>query len=64
MQAVSKGLEKVEQELAASESDGEISSNFQKVRKHTFILMIFKYESVCTSMSHGVKQQLVFRLSR
>lgn len=32
MQAVSKGLEKVEQELAASENDGAISSGFQKVR--------------------------------
>ncbi|KAG9133410.1 hypothetical protein Leryth_013223 [Lithospermum erythrorhizon] len=33
MQAVSKGLEKVEQELTASESDGAISSGFQKVLK-------------------------------
>lgn len=32
MQAVSKGLEKVEQELAASENDGAISAGFQKVR--------------------------------
>lgn len=32
MQAVSKGLEKVEQELAASENDGAISAVFQKVR--------------------------------
>lgn len=32
MQAVSKGLEKVEQELAAAENDGLISSGFQKVR--------------------------------
>lgn len=31
MQAVSKGLEKVEQELTASENDGAISSGFQKV---------------------------------
>lgn len=31
MQAVSKGLEKVEQELAASENDGAISVGFQKV---------------------------------
>ncbi|CAI0410243.1 unnamed protein product [Linum tenue] len=30
MQAVSKGLEKVEQELAASENDGAISAGFQK----------------------------------
>ncbi|BFG30787.1 hypothetical protein CerSpe_170610 [Prunus speciosa] len=34
MQAVSKGLEKVEQELAASENDGAISAGFQKVLKH------------------------------
>lgn len=32
MQAVSKGLEKVEQELAASENDGAISMGFRKVR--------------------------------
>lgn len=32
MQAVSKGLEKVEQELSASENDGAISVGFQKVR--------------------------------
>lgn len=31
MQAVSKGLEKVEQELTASENDGAISVGFQKV---------------------------------
>ncbi|KAK3019968.1 hypothetical protein RJ639_003015 [Escallonia herrerae] len=36
MQAVSKGLEKVEQELIASENDGAISSGFQKVLK-TFL---------------------------
>ncbi|XP_056174434.1 formin-like protein 14 isoform X2 [Syzygium oleosum] len=33
MQAVSKGLEKVEQELAGSENDGAISAGFQKVLK-------------------------------
>lgn len=33
MQAVSKGLEKVEQELAASENDGAISTGFQRVLK-------------------------------
>ncbi|XP_062095780.1 formin-like protein 14 [Humulus lupulus] len=33
MQAVSKGLEKVELELAASENDGSISLGFQKVLK-------------------------------
>ncbi|KAI4327950.1 hypothetical protein L6164_020354 [Bauhinia variegata] len=34
MQAVSKGLEKVEQELTASENDGAISSGFRKVLKN------------------------------
>lgn len=33
MQAVSKGLEKVEQELAASDNDGAISVGFRKVLK-------------------------------
>ncbi|CAK8540240.1 unnamed protein product [Lathyrus sativus] len=33
MQAVHKGLEKVEQELTASENDGSISSGFRKVLK-------------------------------
>ncbi|KAL5985029.1 Formin-like protein 3 [Asimina triloba] len=33
MQAVSKGLEKVEQELTASDSDGAISKGFQKALK-------------------------------
>ncbi|KAL0371970.1 UNVERIFIED_CONTAM: Formin-like protein 14 [Sesamum calycinum] len=33
MQAVSKGLEKVEQELTAAESDGAVSSGFRKVLK-------------------------------
>ncbi|KAI7998987.1 Formin-like protein 14 [Camellia lanceoleosa] len=32
MQAVSKGLEKVEQEVTASENDGAISAGFQKGR--------------------------------
>ncbi|OVA10331.1 Tensin phosphatase [Macleaya cordata] len=34
MQAVSKGLEKVEQELTASENDGSISMGFQKALKN------------------------------
>ncbi|WJX56150.1 Formin-like protein 14 [Trifolium repens] len=34
MQAVHKGLEKVEQELTASENDGAISSGFRKVLKN------------------------------
>lgn len=40
MQAVSKGLEKVEQELMASENDGAISVGFQKVSNDnaTFLL--------------------------
>ncbi|KAL7196272.1 hypothetical protein ACSBR1_036304 [Camellia fascicularis] len=31
MQAVSKGLEKVEQELTAPENDGAVSAGFQKL---------------------------------
>lgn len=31
MQAISKGLEKVEQELTASENDGPVSQTFCKV---------------------------------
>ncbi|CAL5443254.1 unnamed protein product [Camellia sinensis] len=34
MQAVSKGLEKVEQERTASENDGAISAGFQKALKN------------------------------
>ena len=33
MQAISKGLEKVVQELTASENDGPVSENFCKVLK-------------------------------
>ena len=45
MQAVSKGLEKVELELAASENDGAISVGFRKVRILTeFSLPIRFYE--------------------
>lgn len=32
MQAITKGLEKVKQELVASESDGPISETFHKVQ--------------------------------
>lgn len=39
MQAVSKGLEKVEQELTASENDGAISAGFRKVRKRKLLLL-------------------------
>jgi hypothetical protein len=35
MQAVSKGLEKVEQELTTSVNDGAISTGFQKVSMST-----------------------------
>lgn len=34
MQAISKGLEKVAQELIASENDGEVSENFGKVKSY------------------------------
>ncbi|XP_028064461.1 formin-like protein 3 [Camellia sinensis] len=34
MQAVSKGLEKVEQEFTALENDGAISASFQKALKN------------------------------
>ncbi|CAN1144022.1 Formin-like protein 14 [Linum perenne] len=43
MQAVSKGLEKVEQELAASENDGAISVGFQKASQ--IEMFKFKYLS-------------------
>ena len=45
MQAVSKGLEKVEQELTASENDGVISAGFQKVRGHTWETRLTHWES-------------------
>lgn len=38
MQAVSKGLEKVEQELTAAENDGAVSSGFRKVRMHDVLI--------------------------
>lgn len=41
MQAISKGLEKVVQELSTSENDGPISSNFRMVLKHTDLIYIF-----------------------
>lgn len=34
MQAINKGLEKVEQELTASENDGPVSQIFCKVLSH------------------------------
>lgn len=39
MQAISKGLEKVEEELTASESDGPISQNFHKVTNSEFSIV-------------------------
>lgn len=43
MQAISKGLEKVVQELTASENDGEVSGNFCKViPRH----QLYKFSSV------------------
>lgn len=41
MQAISKGLEKVEQELTASENDGPISEIFQKVYLHNQLPMLY-----------------------
>lgn len=41
MQAINKGLEKVEQELAASVNDGAISVGFRKVRNNS-LLSIFQ----------------------
>ncbi|KAJ6829188.1 formin-like protein 6 isoform X1 [Iris pallida] len=38
MQAISKGLEKVEQELTASENDGHVSENFRKTLKEFLIV--------------------------
>ena len=35
MQSISKGLEKVVQELSMSENDGPISNNFRTVLKHS-----------------------------
>lgn len=37
MQAISKGLEKVEQELTEAENDGPISETFRKVSNITII---------------------------
>ncbi|XP_077238090.1 formin-like protein 18 isoform X2 [Tasmannia lanceolata] len=38
MQAISKGLEKVEQELAASENDGPVSQTFRKTLKEFLVV--------------------------
>lgn len=41
MQAISKGLEKVVQELSTSENDGPISNNFRMVLKLTDLVYTF-----------------------
>lgn len=41
MQAISKGLEKVVQELSTSENDGPISNNFRMVLKLTDLAYTF-----------------------
>ncbi|KAF5801695.1 putative formin, FH2 domain-containing protein [Helianthus annuus] len=41
MQAVSKGLEKVEQELTASENDGAISAGFQKATEVRALISLY-----------------------
>lgn len=41
MQAITKGLEKVNQELAASESDGPVSEVFRKVFFCVFVYWFF-----------------------
>ena len=43
MQAIIKGLEKVKQELAASENDGPVSEVFRKVSSIFMSLLIFHY---------------------
>ncbi|KAL7170328.1 hypothetical protein ACSBR2_035237 [Camellia fascicularis] len=48
MQAVSKGLEKVEQELTALENDGAISAGFQKL-----LLMFHMTKRLLRLMENG-----------
>jgi hypothetical protein len=48
MQAINKGLEKVEQELAASVNDGAISVGFRKVRN----ILPFVYFSQLLDVEH------------
>lgn len=45
MQAISKGLEKVVQELSMSENDGAVSENFRKV-SHDYIILISVYRQI------------------
>ncbi|KAL7229497.1 hypothetical protein ACSBR2_008078 [Camellia fascicularis] len=49
IQAVSKGLEKVEQELTASENDGAISAGFQKVGDilGTLVMLRYTIKGIC-----------------
>lgn len=42
MQAISKGLEKVIQELTAAERDGPVSENFCKVKSSHLLVCIIK----------------------
>lgn len=49
MQAISKGLEKVVQELTASENDGPVSENFCKV---LYINELLKYSSMWMKFMH------------
>lgn len=53
MQAISKGLEKVVQELAASENDGHISESFCKVLKE-FVLFAETELKSLASLYSGV----------
>lgn len=53
MQAISKGLEKVEQELAASENDGPVSETFRKTLKD-FLVTAEAEVRALTSLYSGV----------
>lgn len=46
MQSISKGLEKVKVELAASENDGPVSDTFRKVHTDKFVLNAI-FQVVC-----------------
>ena len=57
MQAISKGLEKVVQELTASENDGPVSENFCKVLKMYQLLVRLNMGVVgleCLLMMDGI----------
>ncbi|KAK1293294.1 Formin-like protein 6 [Acorus calamus] len=53
MQAISKGLEKVEQELTASENDGPVSETFRKTLKEFLVVAESDVRSL-TSLYSGV----------